>query len=175
MVELVPETVYAKTSQGSDEIATRRHGLSMRVRQLLILIDGRRSVADLGRMMPDTELRANLALLLDQGFVAVAVAGVPPPAVPIGAGADAPAAPPLQLAPQAPPPAQGHDLESVRRQLVRQLIDTIGPNADAMAVRIERCRSVDEIRQLLPTIASLVEAIRGRSMMAAFLDEVGPL
>ena len=63
MVELVPETVYAKTSQGSDEIATRRHGLSMRVRQLLILIDGRRSVADLARMMPDTELRANLALV----------------------------------------------------------------------------------------------------------------
>jgi hypothetical protein len=132
-------------------------------------------VADLTRMMPDTELRANLALLLDQGFVAVAVAGVPPPAVPIGVGADAPAAAPLPLAPQAAPPAQGHDLESVRRQLVRQLIDTIGPNADAMAVRIERCRSVDEIRQLLPTIASLVEAIRGRSMMAAFLDEVGPL
>jgi hypothetical protein len=209
MVEMVPEVVYAKTPQGSDEIATRRHGLSMRVRQLLILIDGRRSVADLVRMVPDGELRANLSLLHEQGFVEVAAAGAPAPlpapaagpatgihggasgigfvargGVPMGGlqiGDTAPAAvmpvspeTPPAAAPE-PPPVQRRDLETVRRQLVRLLVDTVGPNADAMAVRIERCRSVDEVRALLPTIASLVEAIRGRAAMTAFVQKVGPL
>jgi hypothetical protein len=262
MVELSAAWVFVKTAQGSDEIATRRHGLSMRLRQVLILVDGRRSVADLARMVPETELRAHLPVLLEQGFVEVPggsaesagpgagpgpvpapggaqpagapgpsaaesgpatrtaagqggasasgprtstlvpahAAGAPPGAAAGGAAAPGPGpaagAPgpggigfvarggvPLgglpiggAPAPAAPaPPVQRRDLETVRRQLVRQLVDAIGPNSDAMAVRIERCRSVDEIRQLLPTIASLVEAIRGRTAMNAFMQQVGTI
>jgi len=192
MLELPAGTVYVKTPHGSDEIATRRHGLGLRVRQLLILIDGRRSVADLARMVSEAELRAHLPLLRDQGFVVVAGAmaagtapaggaaaaggigfvaraGVPIGGLPIGMPAPAPD----QAAPAALP--QRRDLETVRRLLVRQLVDAIGPNADDMAVRIERCRSVDEIRLLLPTISSLVEAIRGRAAMVAFVQHIGPL
>jgi hypothetical protein len=249
MVDLPAGTVYVKTAQGNDEIATRRHGLGLRVRQLLILIDGRRSVADLARMVSETELRAHLPMLRDQGFVALAgampagpapagggpIAGgigfvargdVPMGGLPIGAQAGAPAAAsaaasaagagvgagmgagagasvgagagagsaagagmgsgsaathsaaPVQTpaAPAAPAePPQRRDLETVRRLLVRQLVDALGPHADDMAVRIERCRSVDEIRQLMTTIASLVEAIRGRAAMVAFVQRVGPL
>ena len=58
-----PLAVYAKTPQGSDEVATRRHGLSMRMRQLLILVDGRRTVADLAKLVPEKDLQANLPLL----------------------------------------------------------------------------------------------------------------
>ncbi|MFO0233709.1 MAG: hypothetical protein ACK51M_11765, partial [Burkholderiales bacterium] len=82
MPEPLPDAVYAKTPQGSDEVATRRHGLAMRVRQLLILVDGRRCVADLAKLVPERDLVAHLALLEDQGFVVRA--DVPPAGAPLG-------------------------------------------------------------------------------------------
>jgi hypothetical protein len=242
MAESPPDAVYAKTPMGSDEVATRRHGLGMRVRQLLILVDGRRSVADLAKLVPEKDLAAHLALLEQQGFVARADA--PPAGAPAAAGGAAPVAPapgpglvagaPLGLfagariasppasdpgpvtlarggpstltggpstrtrgpatqaggpatrpggpdtqagtAAAAPAPApQRRDLETLRRAVVRHLVDAIGPHADDMAVRVERCRSVDELRQILPSVAGLVEAVRGRAAMAAFLQRVGPL
>jgi hypothetical protein len=71
--------------------------------------------------------------------------------------------------------AQRRDLETVRRQLVRHLVDAVGPGGDDMAVRIERCRSVHELRELLPAVITLVEALRGRSAMQAFVQRVGEL
>lgn len=219
MPEPLPDAVYAKTPQGSDEVATRRHGLAMRVRQLLILVDGRRSVTDLAKLVPEKDLVAHLALLEDQGFVVRA--DVPPadvtaaarapgqeagaplgliagarlapaadpdpatrpwdtgtpvagPATPTAAPATRPGGPDTRMRAAAAAP-QRRDLETLRRAVVRQLVDAIGPHADDMAVRIELCRSVDELRQILPSAARLVEAIRGRAAMAEFLQRVGSL
>lgn len=202
-----------KSPQGSDEIATRRHGLSMRVRQMLILVDGRRSIADLSRMVPEKEVLVHMEMLASQGFVMRAEAGAlrhvgsdPDPAdaatppvartwatvLPSVTGlpdtarprasqgaTTVPVAADLRAAAAAPSPSalpvQRRDLETVRRQIVRHLVDTVGPGGDDMAVRIERCCSVDEIRQLMPTVAGLVEAISGRAAMLAFVQRVGPV
>ncbi len=85
-----------------------------------------------------------------------------------------PGAPRPGPASAASPPVR-RDLETLRRAIVRQLVDAIGPHADDMAVRVERCRSVDELRQILPSVAGLIEAIRGRAAMAEFLNRVGTL
>jgi hypothetical protein len=238
MPEPLPDAVYAKTPQGSDEVATRRHGLAMRVRQLLILVDGRRSVTDLAKLVPEKDLVAHLALLEEQGFVVRAdmppagvtaaarepaaaagdaadvappvpgqVAGALPgliagarlapaadpgpatrpgdtstlvagPATSAAAPATRPAGPDTQMPATAAAAAapQRRDLETtLRRAVVRHLVDAIGPHADDMAVRIERCSSVDELRQILPSAAGLVEAIRGRAAMAEFMQRVGDL
>ncbi len=159
------DAVYAKTPQGSDEIATRRHGLGMRVRQLLILVDGRRNVADLAKLVPPPDLDVHLSTLEGQGFVARVepVAGPRAAASPgLVAGA------PLE-------PAAGRDLETLRRAVVRELVGAIGPHADDMAVRIERCRSVDELREVLGSVAALVEAVRGRAAVAELLQRLGPV
>jgi hypothetical protein len=256
MAELPHQAVYVKSPQGSDEVATRRHGLSMRVRQLLILVDGRRSIADLSRMVPEKEVLTHMEMLEAQGFVLRADGGTstaqgiaagpgsaegpgdgPPTGVapgvrawatvlPSAAGlpltgragpatvvgpagrsgpatvvgpagpatvvraaqagpatvvrtagtSSAPSAAAAPIPPASPVAAsQRRDLETIRRGVVRHLVDTIGPHADGMAVRIERCHSVDEIRQLMPTVAGLVEAVRGRAAMLAFVQHVGPV
>lgn len=253
MLELLPDVLYAKTPQGSDEVATRRHGLGMRLRQLLILIDGRRSVGDLAKLVPDRDLADHLAQLDSQGFVArigpagaagaagagglggataaatqplartasateASGAGPPGPGLVAGARIDsaggapatataspvsptsptsptsatlATATPSVAAATDMPTPAhatapafapapvdtpvQRRDLETLRRAVVRHLVDAAGPFADDMAVRIERCRSVDELRQLLPSVAGMVEAVRGRAAMTTFLQKIGPI
>jgi hypothetical protein len=62
--------VYVKTEAGVEEIQHRQAGLNARVRQLLILIDGKRNVSELGRMMAVAELEEFLALLELKGLIA---------------------------------------------------------------------------------------------------------
>lgn len=63
--------LYVKTDKGREEIETRASGLSARMRRVLILVDGQRSVADL---MSQTGLSLDADALLDelevQGFIA---------------------------------------------------------------------------------------------------------
>jgi hypothetical protein len=61
--------VYSKTEAGLDEVQSRQAGLNARVRQLLILVDGKRSVGELSRMMACTEFDEFLALLELRGLV----------------------------------------------------------------------------------------------------------
>ena len=63
-------TIYRKTPKGHTEIETRALRLSPRLRSALILVDGRRTDAELQRMIlqqPDETLHG----LVDQGFIEV--------------------------------------------------------------------------------------------------------
>lgn len=82
--------LYVKTDKGREEIETRASGLSARMRRVLILVDGQRTVADL---MSQTGLSLDADALLNelevQGFIArsgaassAAIPAVSEPAVP---------------------------------------------------------------------------------------------
>lgn len=67
-------TVYVKTPLGQDEIATRAHHLPARLRTVLIMVDGRRTMAELIAQNPAPhEAEAHLAALLEGGFISLAV------------------------------------------------------------------------------------------------------
>jgi hypothetical protein len=61
--------VYCKSEAGFEEVQSRHAGLNARTRQLLILVDGKRNVAELGRMMAVAELEEFLALLELKGLI----------------------------------------------------------------------------------------------------------
>lgn len=61
--------VFAKTAKGQDEIAARSVGLGPRVRRVLILIDGRRSIEEVGKLVPGDELADTLRMLEEHGFI----------------------------------------------------------------------------------------------------------
>lgn len=146
--------VLHKTGKGHAELRQRTHGLPPRVRQVLILADGRRSVQELARLVPEQELLASLKLLESEGFVARDGADT-------GATESPPAAP------------AGEELASLRQRIVRALIDEVGPNGDALAMRMERCASLAELRELLPAATLVVEAVRGRDAGARFAERLG--
>ena len=166
-MEMSTQDVFQKTGKGADELRTRRHGLSPRLRQLLILIDGKRDFAELSRMLPGAELAEYLAQLERGGFVSRPFDLHEPEADAGFVAAPEPAAP-------APPPAQD-DLRALRARVTRALLDTIGPNGDDFAIRIERTRSVDELRSLLPAVLSVVEACGGRAGVDGFLQRCGAI
>lgn len=72
--ELPPVSVYRKTAAGRAELDRRSAGLSPRQRQLLVLVDGRRSEEELAALIGGSDVVAELlAVLRAKGLVADAV------------------------------------------------------------------------------------------------------
>ena len=101
---MLSEAVFRKSPQGVQTIASRERRMAPRLRSLLILVDGKRTYAELARLGAALgEPDALLGQLVDAGLVEA----VEPPAAPPPAEAPTEAAPPLPVAPDAsaPPPA----------------------------------------------------------------------
>ena len=89
--------------------------------------------------------------------------------------ADRPALPSLSAPPaSAAPTLPAQTLEALRRLAARALTDSVGPAAETLAIRIERAKSVDELRPLFAQAVSLVQSMRGRSAAEAFSARLPP-
>jgi len=169
--------IYRKTAKGVAEIETRAHRLTPRMRSTLILVDGRRSDAELGAMILQ-QATETLHALAGQGFIevltvaAAAVAPASPPRAPATPWQVPPAAAATSAAAAAP---AGPDLAARKRVAVRALTDLLGPAAESVAMRIERARSLDELRTALSSAVQTVGMVRGRQAGEAFAARFGDL
>jgi hypothetical protein len=163
--------VYSKTAKGVAEVATRSSALSLAARRVLIMVDGKRSVADLAPLMRAGEIDTILSALEAQGFVTRG-AGVP----------ERPST--VNLAPPAPAPAPSLEvntvsgmidernvvtLEEAKRRAVRQLIDRLGPDGELMAMRIEQCANADLLRDRVREAERLIAGLMGDEAAADYL------
>jgi hypothetical protein len=63
---------FQKTEKGREEIATRKHGLSLRIRSILLMIDGKRTCQELVQAYPGLGLSDALLTDLErQGFISL--------------------------------------------------------------------------------------------------------
>lgn len=125
MADLTPDLVLAKTSKGTREIAERLFGLDLRLRRVLILVDGKANLGELLRRaagIPD--FLETLKALVERGFVAPVDEGAE--------SADREATGPL--APDAAPPAGARTPQEQVIELARQLL---GEHAERVVARIE--------------------------------------
>ncbi len=67
--------IFAKTAKGKNEIQTRENRLPPRVRQLLICVDSKKTVADIRKMdvFQDQELADMMALLTAEGYIEISL------------------------------------------------------------------------------------------------------
>ena len=158
--------VYRKTEKGVTEIATRALRLGPRQRSTLILVDGRKTDAELAQLIL-ADPAGTLTGLLADGFIEVltTLADRPPERL-----ADRPAE--RKAAPVAAVSrAAGTDVaafESLRRDAARTLNDQLGPAAELVAVKIERAKSMPELQPLLVQAVNLVRSVRGGAAAEAF-------
>lgn len=153
-------TVYRKTDKGQTEIATRAHRLVPRLRSALILVDGKRSEDELGKLiLPPAE--GVLASLLNDGFIE-AVGGAPEPAAAPAAAVPAAAALPVTLS-----------LDETRRRAARWLTDRLGPYGDPLTMRIEKVKTPDEMRAALELADAFVRQQLGAPRSQEFRQHVG--
>jgi hypothetical protein len=156
-------TLLRKTAKGQAEIETRLHRLTPRLRGLLILVDGKRDLAGLATLVPQ-QTEALLQELASQGFVEAFETAAAPAEAPATPGAA-----PATASPAASPAASTTaNFEKLRREAVRAFTDVAGPAAETVAIRMEKAKSLDELRPLLAQAAQVLTNMRGRGAAEAF-------
>ncbi|MCW5632686.1 MAG: hypothetical protein KIT17_05050 [Rubrivivax sp.] len=154
-------TIYRKTAKGLAEIETRVYRLSPRLRSVLIMIDGKRTDAEIVQMLPQgAEV---LAALLQDDFIAefTRVSAAPTPA-------PTPPPAPERTVIRGPQPS----FEAMRRDLLRAFNDRLGPAGEGMALRLEKARNETEFRALLPAAVQLMATLQGREAAEAFTARI---
>lgn len=165
-------TVYRKTGKGQAEIETRAHRLMPRLRTALIVVDGRKTDTELASLIPG-DAPATLAALLADGFIEVASVQADRPAQPRPEPPAAAAAAPTAAAAAAPAPAAAPQrkqvsVEMLRRDAVRFLNDKMGPSAEGIAIKLERAKTMAELRPLLVSAAQLLASFHGADVAKDF-------
>jgi hypothetical protein len=149
--------IYAKTAAGRQEIETRSRRIPPRMRAALILVDGHRSDDELRKLIqqPDQTLQS----LLDAGLIEVMARTAP---------ARPAAAPEPSLGAAAPQALSADDLRLLRRDSVRAINDLLGPDAEALALRIERAVNAGDLRAALERAVEYIATARGGGAAAQF-------
>ncbi|MEW6559062.1 MAG: hypothetical protein AB1412_02525 [Pseudomonadota bacterium] len=186
-----PETLLFKTELGQREMARQSVLKSRPLRNVLLLVDGKRDVQSLQAMMraisaPDDALEQLLALGL------IAAPEEPEVAVPTTA--------PTSEAPETPPDASGflHDDDELPSELHLDTRSALEHEADAQAfsvlyqrinalvsdqlgmikaygmqLKIEQCQNAEQLLALLPEIKAALAARHGEKRAVELLRELG--
>jgi hypothetical protein len=188
---VVPTSVFVKTQNGREEVRLRSQRLSARERATLIMVDGKRSVADLCMMSPTpAEVQRHLQTFLEAGLIAAASEASQGQAprgeassewVPADyranksfhAHASASLVPP---AAGVPPPDRGSeasaDLEKTRQYILEVAEETLGPDAASYTDQLARLHNVDEILNLARHLRDVLYRFTNVQEADQFLETV---
>ncbi|MFN7122657.1 MAG: hypothetical protein ACK4NM_11550 [Hydrogenophaga sp.] len=177
-------TLFGKTAAGREALTSRPAGLGPRLRSLLIMVDGKRNLAEFEKLAGSLDqATSSLNDLMAGGWVEIVGAdGLPkvvaaaPAAVPAPAAFEPEVSQPVQLspAPQAPvaAPAGTLPFSEARRQVVRFINDQLGPMGETLAIRAEGCKTPADLQAALPRIRDGLKSFKGAAVLQQFDDEL---
>ncbi len=164
--------VYTKTAKGVAEVAARGGTLSLAARRVLIMVDGKRSVAQLAPLARPGEIDGLIATLETQGYIQrMQDAGAPAPR-PAVRSPDVPTVAGVEVHSLGAEPGEERallTLEEAKRRAVRALTDRLGPDAEMISLRIEQTRTADELRERIKEAERIVAALLGEAAVAEFV------
>lgn len=152
-------TTYRKSRIGQAEIETRALRLHPRLRNLLIMVDGKRDVGALQTLLaydPAATLQELIAFGLVEPVPQRAATAAP-------AGGD-----PMPSSTHST--ADGAAFQLTRKEAVRALNDALGPAAETTAISMERARTETELRPLLESAVKMIAALRGPAAGRAYAE-----
>lgn len=172
-------TLLAKTDKGREALAARPPELGPRLRSALIMVDGKKNVAELVKF---GGALASLEQLVEAGWVVeVDASGQPVQRAPADAGVAVDAAAPAEepsavaAAPAPAPAPQTLPYSEARRMVVRYINDQLGPMGELTAIRVEGCKSPADLQALLPRIRDALSNYRNAAAVQRFDQELVPL
>jgi hypothetical protein len=185
--------IYDKTDKGREEIATRKYHVPARLRSLLVMIDGHRPLGVLMNSFGPLGLTPDhVAELLNDNFVALVDDGEPEPAPDAAGGAHKPA--PLTArqrelarrkasarlhheheeemaaAGAGPNTIEAAGMNEAERQMAVQefytqtIKSTLGLRGMMLQLKVDKCASIDELRELRDVYLEAVLKAKGREM-----------
>ncbi len=143
------DSIYRKTTVGVASFARTSMGLNQAQRGLLIMIDGKRTMADLRKLAAvfgDCDVLVKQ--ILELGMIEPAPA---PETITSSPGSDA------ALAVM----ASESQLATARSATAKYVADTMGPMGDKLSLAIERSKTLAELTQSVDTAAIVLEDLKG--------------
>ena len=157
------QAIYHKTPKGMEAIANRHSGLAPKLRSLLIMVDGKRSYADLAGLATVVGDCEQLLLQLQQEgmieMIGAAAGGAP--------GASAP-----DMAPTAPAPLIAASLPEAKRFSSHLLEQILGPTSDVLCLKIEAAKDLASFVSAIKRARDVVRDIRGPAAAERFIAQV---
>lgn len=151
--------VYRKSIAGQEALARRDPALTMRHRSLLIMVDGKRSAEELGRLAAGAgEFESLMNALSDLGMIEPVAVNPSAPA-PATAPSPAPAVPGAQASAPATVPAL--TLSQAQRVAVRRLTDLLGPSAEDLCMKLEATKTPKDFMALVKRAADMLRNVKG--------------
>lgn len=139
--------VFHKTAKGVEEMEKRSHGLSPKVRRVLIMIDGKRSVDALREMALSDDLSHTIGALEEEGFIEVAAMATAAGLVPAPAGA----LPSITAFRDDPAPNDPMRLQMSRNFMANTVNAFAGSLGNSSLLeRISAAGSLDDLRRCFP-------------------------
>jgi hypothetical protein len=188
---MTPETIYAKSSKGIQEIETRAHKLASRLRQALIRIDGIKTMDELieGAGEMAEAFVTHVEELEKEGFItditsdeAVSTAPLTAPIPEPAPAPPPPAPPPAPRATHAPAPAAhrpaapkpGAPVEPmeynspVKFKLQDLLVEALGMETGKAGIALGNCRNRDDLARWVDLVVGPIESAAGRAKAKTF-------
>lgn len=148
--QVVP-VIYEKTEAGAEEVKARSRKLAPRLRTMLIMIDGTASTSQLQDAASTLGAPGDfLESLLDQGLIRRREAAQAAEAS-IDVVLDAPATPGWPE-----PPTDGERFRSAQKFMNDSAVDSMGLRAFFFTLKLEKCFSLEDLRNLLPEYTKVV-------------------
>jgi len=161
---LSKQAIYHKTPRGLESIANRHSGLAPRARSLLIMVDGKRSYADLCAFNGDCE--PLLLQLLQDGLVEP------------GGGAAATAVGPAQTATDiqqtatASVPLMAASLSNAKRFTSLLVADLLGPTSEQLCIKIEAASDLADFVSAVKRARGIIREVKGVAAAERFIAQV---
>lgn len=154
--------VYCKSEKGLDEMASRKYGLSLKLRSVLIMIDGKRPFGDLAKMAATFgSAEEILSHLLEGGYVE-AISGR------VGAGGSSAA----NAAANNADFNEFTSLAEATRQAVDFLNEHMGTLATTMCARLQAAATLEEFKTCCLRAQTVLTSVKGAAMAERFADQV---
>ncbi|MDI1237791.1 MAG: hypothetical protein PSV26_09945 [Polaromonas sp.] len=160
------QVIYHKTQKGTEAIANRQSGLPPRLRSLLIMVDGKRTHAELATMASALGDPGRLSELEAEGLVAPA--GIEEKTMPAALeSAGVPQQPAATASAQ-----RAANLAQAQRFSSHLLEHLLGPLAEPLCIKIESARDLADFVALIKRAREVVREIKGSAEAERFVAQI---
>lgn len=160
-------SVFRKSPKGVEAVASRQSGLARPLRSALIMIDGKRDVGEVVKLVATLgDPEALLAELEAAGLIELA--GGTPVAQAAASAAPTATAP----LPSGPTHAPSASLATAQHVASRLLLELLGPTAEALCLKIEAARDMPAFVAAVVRARDVLRDVKGQAAAVQFIEQV---
>jgi hypothetical protein len=158
-MEFSDTTVFRKTEAGKDEMATRGQALHQRYRRALILVDGKKDLAEMSVLLRAGEIEIVFPHLFERELIEIV--------------SDEELAADSSRMPMVPAARDPAVFAEIRDRAIARIESMLGEGADMVVGEIESSQTADELRVKLRDLEDIFVGVLGENEGVQLARQIG--